>query len=173
MIGRKPLGKRIAIGSGLLASETAYYFFVLVIVLVCAWALYRIARSPFGSALLSIKDNPRRAAFLGINVRRMQLAAFTVAGTFAGIAGVLQAFFQRGMFPTSAHWLLSADGFVAVCIGGANYFFGPVLGALLLKMLQLVGPRLTEYWLFILGVFILFVALVRPQGLLSMVRRQA
>jgi len=156
----------------LLASQSAYYMFVLVIVLASAWALYRIGRSPFGSALLAIKDNPRRAAFLGIDVRRMQLAAFTVAGTFAGIAGALQAFFQRGMFPTSAHWLLSADGFVAVCIGGANYFFGPVVGAVLLKLLQLFGPRITEYWLFILGSFILFVALVRPAGLLSMIRRQ-
>ena len=156
----------------LLASQSAYYMFVLVIVLACAWALYRIGRSPFGSALLAIKDNPRRAAFLGIDVRRMQLAAFTVAGTFAGVAGVLQAFFQRGMFPTSAHWLLSADGFVAVCIGGANYFFGPVVGAVLLKLLQLFGPRITEYWLFILGAFILFVALVQPAGLLSLIRRQ-
>ena len=156
----------------LLASQSAYYTFVLVIVLACAWALYRIGRSPFGSALLAIKDNPRRAAFLGIDVRRMQLAAFTVAGTFAGVAGALQAFFQRGMFPTSAHWLLSADGFVAVCIGGANYFFGPVVGAVLLKLLQLFGPRITEYWLFILGSFILFVALVQPAGLLSMIRRQ-
>ena len=156
----------------LLASQSAYYMFVLVIVLASAWALYRIGRSPFGSALLAIKDNPRRAAFLGIDVRRMQLAAFTVAGTFAGIAGALQAFFQRGMFPTSAHWLLSADGFVAVCIGGANYFFGPVVGAVLLKLLQLFGPRITEYWLFILGSFILFVALVQPAGLLSLIRRQ-
>ena len=77
------------------------------------------------------------------------------------------------MFPTSAHWLLSADGFVAVCIGGANYFFGPVVGAVLLKLLQILGPRVTEYWLFILGAFILFVALVRPAGLLSFIRRQA
>ena len=103
----------------------------------------------------------------------MQLAAFTVAGTFAGIAGALQAFYQRGMFPTSAHWLLSADGFVAVCIGGANYFFGPVVGAVLLKLVQLLGPRITEYWLFILGAFILFVALVQPAGLLSLIRKRA
>lgn len=155
----------------LLASQEGYYTFVLVVVLVCGWALYRIGRSPFGRALLAIKDNPRRASFLGIDVRRVQLVAFVVAGTFAGIAGTLQAFYQRGMFPSSAHWLLSADGFVAVCMGGANFFFGPVLGAAILKVIQLVGPRFTEYWLFVLGVCILFVALVRPAGLLSLVRR--
>jgi branched-chain amino acid transport system permease protein len=99
--------------------------------------------------------------------------AFVVAGTFAGVAGTLQAFYHRGMFTNAAHWLLSADGFVAVCIGGANFFFGPVVGAALLKLVQLAGPRVTEYWLFVLGIFILFVALVRPAGLLSLVRRQA
>jgi branched-chain amino acid transport system permease protein len=152
----------------LLATQSAYYAFVLVVVLACAWALYRIGRSPFGRALLAIKDNPRRAAFLGIDVRRVQLAAFVVAGTFAGIAGALQAFYHRGMFPSAAHWLFSADGFVAVCIGGANFFFGPVVGSALLKIVQLAGPRVTEYWLFVLGGFILFVALVRPAGLLSL-----
>jgi branched-chain amino acid transport system permease protein len=157
----------------ILASQAAYYAFVLVIVLACTWALYRIGRSPFGRALQAIKDNPRRAAFLGIDVRRVQIVAFTVAGTFAGVAGGLQAFYHRGMFPSSAHWLLSADGFVAVCIGGANFFFGPVLGSALLKLVQLAGPRVTEYWLFILGGFILAVALVRPAGLLSLVRGKA
>lgn len=152
----------------LLASQSAYYTFVLVIVLVCAWALYRIGRSPFGRALLAIKDNPRRAAFLGIDVRRVQLVAFVVAGTFAGVAGALQAFYHRGMFTGSAHWLLSADGFVAVCMGGANFFFGPVVGSALLKLVQLAGPRVTEYWLFVLGIFILAVALARPAGLLSL-----
>jgi branched-chain amino acid transport system permease protein len=157
----------------ILASQSTYYMFVLVVVLVCSWLLYRIGRSPFGRALMAIRDNPRRASFLGINVRRVQLVAFVVAGTFAGVAGTLQAFYQRGMFPSSAHWLLSADGFVAVCMGGANFFFGPVLGAALLKILQLAGPRVTEYWLFVLGACVLTVALVRPAGLLSLVRRQA
>jgi branched-chain amino acid transport system permease protein len=131
-----------------LVQPSAYYYFVLAVVLACTAALYRIGQSPFGRALLAIKDNPRRAAFLGIHIRRMQLAAFVVAAAFAGVAGGLQVFFHRGMFPGSAHWLTSADAFVAVTLGG-----------------------FTEYWLFFLGIVILIVALVRPQGLVSLVRR--
>ncbi len=153
-----------------LMAPNAYYYFVLVIVLLAGTALYRIGRSPFGHALLAIKDNARRAAFLGIHVRRVQLAAFVVAGTFAGVAGVLQAFYHRGMFPGSAHWLLSADGFIAVCLGGASYFAGPIVGAVLLKLVSLALPRLTEYWMFFLGIVILVIAMLRPAGLLSFLR---
>ena len=156
-----------------LAGPSSYYYFVLLVVLACAAALYRIGQSPFGRALLAIKDNPRRAAFVSIHVRRVQLAAFIVAGAFAGVAGALQVFFHRGMFPGSAHWLTSADAFVAVTLGGANYFAGPVVGATLFKLVALAVPRFTEYWLFFLGIVILLVALVRPEGLLSLFRRPA
>ena len=154
-----------------LAQSEVYYYFVLAVVLACTAALYRIGQSPFGRALLAIKDNPRRAAFLGIHIRRVQHAAFVVAAAFAGVAGGLQVFFHRGMFPGSAHWLTSADAFVAVTLGGANYFAGPVVGATLYKLVALAVPRFTEYWLFFLGIVILIVALVRPQGLMSLVRR--
>ncbi len=154
-----------------LKSSSAYYYFVLLIVLAGTAALYRIGQSPFGRALLAIKDNPRRASSLGIHVRRVQLVAFIVAGAFAGVAGVLQVFYHRGMFPGSAHWLFSADGFVAVTLGGASYFSGPIVGALVLKLVSLALPRVTEYWIFFLGIVILLVALVRPAGLLSLLRR--
>jgi branched-chain amino acid transport system permease protein len=154
-----------------LAQPSTYYYFVLAVVLACSAGLYRIGQSPFGRALLAIKDNPRRAAFLGIHVRCVQLVAFVVAAAFAGVAGGLQVFFHRGMFPGSAHWLTSADAFVAVTLGGANYFAGPVVGATLFKLVALAVPRYTEYWLFFLGIVILVVALVRPQGLVSLVRR--
>jgi branched-chain amino acid transport system permease protein len=156
-----------------LAAPSAYYYFALVIVLGCTAALYRIGQSPFGRALLAIKDHPRRAAFVGIHVRRVQLVAFVVAGAFAGVAGALQVFFHRGMFPGSAHWLTSADAFVAVTLGGASYFAGPVVGAALFKLVALAVPRFTEYWLFFLGVTILLVALTRPQGLMSLFRPSA
>jgi len=156
-----------------LAGSSSYYYFVLLVVLASVGVLHRIGQSPFGRALLAIKDNPRRAAFVGIHVRRVQLVAFIVAGTFAGVAGALQVFFHRGMFPGSAHWLTSADAFVAVTLGGANYFAGPIVGAALFKIVALAVPRFTEYWLFFLGAVILLVALARPEGLLSLIRRPA
>jgi len=156
-----------------LADTSSYYYFVLVIVAACTFALYRVGWSPFGRALLGIKDNPRRAAFIGVNVRRTQLAAFIVAAAFAGVAGALQLFFHRGMFPGAAHWLTSADAFVAVCLGGAASFAGPLVGAVVFKLVSLVVARFTEYWLFFLGAILLVIAMARPEGLMSLVRRPA
>ncbi len=153
-----------------LVAPWAYYYFTLGVVLVCAIILYRIGQSPFGRALKAIKDNPRRSDFVGINVRHYQLAAFVLAGAFAGVAGALQVFFHRGIFPGSAHWITSADTFVAVVLGGAGYFTGPIIGTVVFKTLGFVIPRITEYWLFFLGVAIMIVALVRPKGLMSLWR---
>jgi len=154
-----------------LAGSSAYYCLVLVVVLASVAGLYRIGESPFGRALRAIKDNPRRAESVGIHVRRHQLTAFVVAGAFAGLAGALQVFFHRGIFPGAAHWLTSADALVAVTLGGTTYFAGPVLGATVFKILGFAVPRFTEYWLFFLGIAILLVALGRPQGLMSLFRQ--
>jgi len=154
-----------------LVSSSAYYYFALAVVLVAIVVLHRVGQSPFGRALKAIKDNPRRAEFIGIDVRRYQLGAFVLAGTFAGIAGALQVFFYRGMFPNAAHWLTSADAFTAVVLGGPAYFAGPIVGASLFKGLSIAVPRVTEYWFFFLGIAILLVALGRPQGLMSLLPR--
>lgn len=152
-------------------SSIAYYYFVLVVVVAAVLVLHRVVQSPFGRALRAIKDHPRRAEFIGIHVRRYQLAAFVMAGTFAGVAGSLQVYFHRGMFPNAAHWLTSSDAFTAVVLGGAGYFAGPIVGASLFKGLAIFVPRVTEYWFFFLGIAILFVALGRPQGLMSLLPR--
>ena len=154
-----------------LAASEAYYYFVLGVVLASVLVLHRISESPFGGALKAIRDNPRRAEFIGLDVRRYQLGAFVIAGGFAGIAGALQLFFHRGMFPNAAHWLTSADAFTAVVLGGPRYFAGPIVGASLFKGLATAVPRVTEYWFFVLGVAILLVALLRPRGLMSLLAR--
>lgn len=154
-----------------LASSSTYYYFVLGVVVAATVVLHRVGQSPFGRALRAIKDHPRRAEFIGIHVRRYQLGAFVLAGSFAGIAGALQVFFHRGMFPNAAHWLTSSDAFTAVVLGGAGYFAGPIVGASLFKGLAITVPRVTEYWFFFLGIAILIVALGRPQGLMSLLPR--
>lgn len=154
----------------ILASASAYYYFVLGVVVAAVVVLHRVGQSPFGRALRAIKDHPRRAQFIGIDVRRYQLGAFVLAGSFAGIAGSLQVYFHRGMFPNAAHWLTSSDAFTAVVLGGTSYFAGPIIGGSLFKGLAIAVPRVTEYWFFFLGIAILLVALGRPQGLMSLVR---
>jgi branched-chain amino acid transport system permease protein len=150
-----------------LADEAAYFYFTATIVLGSLYVLYKITRSPFGLALTAIRDNPSRTAAVGVNVQAVRLAAFVIAGFFGGIAGALQAFFQRGMFIESAHFITSADALVVAVLGGTRTFVGPIVGAILFKVLGFLIPTITVYWPFFLGVIIILIALYMPNGIMS------
>src|SRR5260370_19331492 len=81
-----------------------YSFLTLPLVPLCLWALRRIVGSPFGRLLTTIRENPERAEFIGVNVPRYELAAFVLAGVFAGLAVGLFGIFNRGVFPAFASW---------------------------------------------------------------------
>ena len=151
----------------LLLSAVNYYYFTLVIILACLVVIHRICESPFGATLKAIRDAPNRARSIGIDVRRFQLAAFTMAGFFAGIAGSLYVFHNRSIFPQSALWITSVEIMLMAVLGGANSFVGPIAGAVFLKTLDFLIPRATEYWLFVLGVIVLLIAFVMPRGLMD------
>lgn len=155
----------------ILEGTVAYYYFTLVVVAISVYALWSICQSPFGRTLKAIHDNPDRTTFVGVNVRAVQLAAFVLAGAFAGIAGVLQAYFNRGMFVNSADFLTSADALVILLLGGSRWFAGPIVGAVVFKVLYITIPSVTVYWQFFLGLIILGIALFMPSGLFSLTRR--
>jgi len=154
-----------------LQDTRTFYMVAFVVVVSCTALLFGIARSAFGHALTAIRDNPLRAAFIGIPVRSFRLAAFVLAAGFAGLAGVGQAIFHRGMFPNAASFITSADGLVAVVLGGTQWFLGPVVGAIVFKILSYGLPHLTQYWLSCLGAVIIVVALAFPGGMLSLAAR--
>jgi branched-chain amino acid transport system permease protein len=154
-----------------LEGTAAYYYFALIVVGVCVYALWSICRSPFGRTLRAIHDNPDRTTFVGVNVRAVQLTAFVLAGAFAGVAGCLQAYFNRGMFVNSADFLTSADALVILLLGGSRWFAGPIVGAVIFKLLYIAIPNVTVYWQFFLGLVILAVALFMPSGLFSLADR--
>jgi branched-chain amino acid transport system permease protein len=152
--------------------ETRTFFMVAFAALAsCVALLSAITRSAFGQTLTAIRDNPLRAAFIGVPVRSFRLAAFVLAASFAALAGVGQAIFHRGIFPSSASFITSADGLVAVVLGGTQWFLGPLVGAIVFKILSYGLPHLTSYWLSCLGVVIIIVALSFPGGLLSLAAR--
>ena len=112
---------------------------------------WRIVGSPFGRVLTAIRENPERAEFVGINVRRYQLAAFVVAGAFAGLAGALFGIFNRGVFPDFAYWSKSAEVLIMVILGGMGNFWGPAVGAATLILLNQQITSYTQYWPLVLG----------------------
>src|SRR5260370_15018956 len=102
-----------------------YYFLTLTLVALCLWALRRIVGSPFGRLLTTIRENPERAELIGVNVRRIELAAFVLAGVFAGLAGGLFGIFNRGVFPDFAYWTKSSQVLIMTLLAGVGTFFRP------------------------------------------------
>ncbi len=154
-----------------LQDSRVYFVFTVIAVALSLTAIHRIVSSPYGRTLKAVRDNPRRAAFAGLNVAGLQVSAFAIAGAFAGLAGALTAFYQRGMFVQSSGFLASTDALVACVLGGPRYFLGPVAGAILFRALTGLVPALTPYWGSVLGLVILLVGRFMPGGLLSLAAR--
>ncbi len=142
-----------------------FYFLTLILVAACLWALRRVAGSPFGRMLTTIRENPERAEFIGVNVRRYELAAFVIAGTFAGLAGGLFGIFNRGVFPDFAYWTKSSEVLIMTLLGGMGTFVGPSVGALVLIWLNQQIVSYTEYWPLILGSILVLLLFVFPGGI--------
>jgi branched-chain amino acid transport system permease protein len=142
-----------------------FYFLTLILVALCLWALRRIAGSPFGRMLTTIRENAERAEFIGVNVRRYELAAFVLAGAFAGLAGGLFGIFNRGVFPDFAYWTKSSEVLIMTLLGGMGMFYGPAIGALALILLNQQITSYTEYWPFVLGAILIVLLFVFPGGL--------
>jgi branched-chain amino acid transport system permease protein len=144
-----------------------FYLLTLALVAVSLAVLHRVVRSPFGRTLTTIRDNPERAAFIGVNVRAYELAAFVVAGSFAGLAGALYGLFSRGVFADYVFWSKSAEVMIMTILGGMGYFWGPPVGAAVLVWLNQAITDYTEYWPFVLGTILLVLLFVFPGGLVG------
>jgi branched-chain amino acid transport system permease protein len=153
-----------------LKSPAAFYYFTLVVVGVSVLALRAVVDSPFGYALRSVRENPRRARFIGIDVRRHQLVAFVISGAFSGLAGGLFAFYNGSVFPDFAYFTKSFEPLVVALLGGVQSFFGPLAGALGFKILEwVVSRQWPVYWPLFLGTIVVVVIVVLPNGFVGLV----
>jgi branched-chain amino acid transport system permease protein len=160
--------ERVAVWVPLLGGyRTSEYFYFVSIVLVAGslWLLRRIVGSPFGRMLTTIRENPERAEFIGVNVRRYELVAFVLAGAFAGLAGGLFGIFNRGVFPDFAYWTKSSEVLIMTLLGGMGTFVGPSVGALVLLWLNQQIVSYTQYWPLILGSILVLLLFGFPGGI--------
>ena len=157
----------------MLKSAMAYYYFAVGVVALAVWALAAIVDSPFGYALKAVRENPRRARFIGINVRRHQLVAFVISGAFSGLAGGLFAFYNGSVFPDFAYFTKSFEPLVVVLLGGVQSFGGPLAGAFAFKVLEwLISRQWPVYWPLFLGSVVIAVIVVLPQGFVGLLGRR-
>jgi branched-chain amino acid transport system permease protein len=150
-----------------ISSLKSSYYFVLILLTVCLILMYMILKSPFGTTLQAIRDNPERCAAVGINVRRHQLMGIVVATFFAGVAGVLFVAVEGSIFPDLLFWILSLEVLIMCLLGGWFTFGGPILGAAIIVSLRTFVGTYTEYWTLILGVVLILLIFFLPDGIMG------
>lgn len=150
-----------------LSSLNQSYYFILIVLVISLLGLYLILKSPFGSTLQAIRDNPQRCEAVGINVRRHQLRAIVIGTFFAGIAGVLFVVLEKSVFPDLLFWTLSLEIFIMCLLGGWFTFGGPILGAAITIALRTFVGKYTEYWTLILGIILILLIFFLPEGVMG------
>ena len=119
-----------------LSNGTTMYYYVLAITIGGLLILRRIVRSPFGHVLRAIRDNEPRAISLGYEVARYKLLAFTLSAALAGLAGGTKAIVFQFAALTDIQWQMSGEVILMSLVGGIGTFFGPIVGATVLKTLE-------------------------------------
>lgn len=149
-----------------LESPGAFYGLVALVVLGAALVLRAVVASPFGEALRAIRENPERAAFIGIPVRRYRLAAFVLSAAFAGLAGALVAPFGKTASPELLFWTKSAEPVLMSLLGGIKVFLGPVVGVVVYLWLRdLISSYLVDYWMLVMGGIVIALVLFFRGGI--------
>jgi branched-chain amino acid transport system permease protein len=150
-----------------LGNPAVYYHVVLGIVIVAALVLYLICRSSFGMTLQAIRQNAERVSFCGLNIRNYRLAAFTISGAFAGLAGGMMAPFLRVASPEMMHWSTSAEPVLMSILGGTGYFLGPFVGSALFVLLETWITSITQAWMLFLGIVLALMVMFFRRGILG------
>ena len=149
------------------------FYFTLLVSSICLWLLFRLINSPFGRTFQGIRDNPERAAAVGVNVKKHQLVGQVIAGAFAGVAGALFVTAEGSVFPDLMFWTLSLEIIIMCLLGGWFTFFGPMLGAAIVVLLRTFVGIYTEYWTMILGIVLMLLIYFLPEGIIGYFQRTA
>lgn len=153
-------------------NSLSYYYLVFAVSVIAFLVMQRVIDSPFGLALQGIRDNERRMRMLGFNTWLYQYAAFIMAGAFAAIAGVLFAYLNRIVVPNDTGILTSANVYLMVALGGPGTKFGPILGAVLIILIQFfASDYLPERWPLVLGTIFILAAYARGGLMVEIMKR--
>mgnify|MGYP000305287583 CR=1 FL=1 len=156
--------------SAWLQDKAMYYWLTCTLVGLSLYALRRLLMSPFGYALRASRDSLGRAQAMGLHVSQVQWLGFVVAAGFAGLAGALFAFSKGSISPDVLGVSKSVDGLVMVLLGGVHTLAGPLVGAITFTALQDSLARSTDYWRAVLGISMLLLVLLFPQGIAGSVQ---
>jgi branched-chain amino acid transport system permease protein len=142
-----------------------FYYYSLVLFALLGLAMWRITASPFGLHLKAIRENAGKAAYVGVQIFRMRLAAFVISAVYGGIGGTILAVTTGLADPELAYWTHSGNLVFMAVLGGSGSFAGPAIGALVFVLLQDFVMSVTQYWRFVMGGVLVLLVVFMPQGL--------
>ncbi|MFP5325053.1 MAG: branched-chain amino acid ABC transporter permease [Gammaproteobacteria bacterium] len=145
------------------------YYLIAIYTFVCVALMYAFTRTPLGRILNAVRDNPERVEFIGYNTQIVRYLAFMIAGFFAGISGGLAAINFEIVTAEVVGAARSGGYLLFTFLGGATFFFGPIIGGVLMVLASVLLSELTKAWLLYLGLIFLFMVMYAPGGIASLI----
>ena len=149
--------------------QVQLYYLIALYCFVSTAAMFALTRTPLGRILNAVRDNPERVEFIGYSTQKVRWFAFMVAGFFAGIGGGLAALNFEIVTGEVVGAARSGAYLLFVFLGGATFFFGPIIGAVLMVIALVLLSELTQAWLLYLGLVFLFMVMYAPGGISSLI----
>jgi branched-chain amino acid transport system permease protein len=147
----------------------SYYFYTFAILAILTFVMRKIVSSPFGLCLKAIRDNPEKAEYLGVSVKKYRWYAFIISGAYAAVGGALLAPAVGQVDPGLTYWTHSGTIVFMTLLGGFENFFGPLIGGVVYIFLQDKVMSLTTYWRFIFGGILAFIVIAAPGGIAGLI----
>ena len=160
--GSEPLG--ITFGP-----QIQLYYLIAIYTFVCTALMFAFTRTPLGRMLNAVRDNPERVEFVGYNTQMVRYIAFVIAAFFAGISGGLAALNFEIVTAEVVGGARSGAYLLFTFLGGATFFFGPIIGAILMVLAFVLLSEFTKAWLLYLGLIFLFMVMYAPGGVASLI----
>jgi branched-chain amino acid transport system permease protein len=145
-----------------------FYYYCLALLVLLGLVMWRLVHSPFGLHLVAIRENPRKAEYLGVRVRLFRLIAFLISAFYCAIGGVILAINTGQADPELAYWTHSGELVFMTVLGGFASFFGPLVGAFAFIFLKSELMGVTQYWRFVLGLTLMLIVILFPRGLMGL-----
>ena len=145
------------------------YYLLAIYTFICTAAMYAFTRTPLGRMLNAVRDNPERVEFIGYSTQRVRYLAFMISGFFAGIAGGMYAMNFEIATAEVVGAARSGAYLLFTFLGGAIFFFGPIIGAVLMVLATVLLSEFTKAWLLYLGLIFLFMVMYAPGGIASLI----
>jgi branched-chain amino acid transport system permease protein len=150
-------------------SAVQVYYLVALYCFVCTGAMFAFTRTPLGRMLNAVRDNPERVEFVGYDTQRVRYLAFMISGFFAGIGGAFLAINFEIVTAETVSAVRSGGYLLFTFLGGATFFFGPIIGAVLLVLSVVLLSDITPAWQIYLGFVFLFMVMYAPGGVASLI----